>query len=99
MGNWTQTGWQPFYAEAGGFATQGGEAASGNSTHITAYPGASLDFLFYGRRLRRPICLPSVPHAGTHCRVSYLVVRRGKLFLRCVHRREHHVLLIRACTR
>ncbi|OJT13680.1 hypothetical protein TRAPUB_9779 [Trametes pubescens] len=48
VGNWTQTGWQPYYPNVGGFSTQGGEAASGSSTHITTFPNASLDFQFYG---------------------------------------------------
>lgn len=48
MGNWTQTGWQPYYPDVGGFSAQGGEAASGSSMHITTFPNASLDFQFYG---------------------------------------------------
>ncbi|EIW59930.1 uncharacterized protein TRAVEDRAFT_47227 [Trametes versicolor FP-101664 SS1] len=48
VGNWTQTGWQPYYSGVGGFSTEGGEAASGSSMHITTFPNASLDFQFYG---------------------------------------------------
>ncbi|KAH9858676.1 hypothetical protein C2E23DRAFT_799596 [Lenzites betulinus] len=48
LGDQTQNGWQPFYDAAGGFSVRGGEAALGNSKHITAFPNASLDFEFYG---------------------------------------------------
>ncbi|KAI0778676.1 hypothetical protein BD413DRAFT_114678 [Trametes elegans] len=48
VGDWTSTGWQPWFSDSGGFSQQGGESGSGNSLHITAYSGASLDFQFFG---------------------------------------------------
>ncbi|KAJ8494523.1 hypothetical protein ONZ51_g2287 [Trametes cubensis] len=45
---WTSTGWQPWFADSGGFISTGGEDGTGSSQHITAFPGASLDFQFYG---------------------------------------------------
>ncbi|KAI0643936.1 hypothetical protein C8Q79DRAFT_1012482 [Trametes meyenii] len=51
IGDWTSTGWQPFYTGAGGFTSRGGEPAFGNSTHITAFPGAGFSFEFYGTAL------------------------------------------------
>lgn len=48
LGNWTQTGWQPWYSGSGGFCSSGGNEALGQSLHITSLPGASLEFEFYG---------------------------------------------------
>ncbi|KAI0704498.1 hypothetical protein C8T65DRAFT_653728 [Cerioporus squamosus] len=49
IGDFTANGWQPFYAGSpGGFTTRGGEAALGDSMHITAFLNATLDFQFYG---------------------------------------------------
>ncbi|TBU42207.1 hypothetical protein BD309DRAFT_991860 [Dichomitus squalens] len=47
VGNWTSTGWQPWYSDKG-FNTAGGELGTGQSLHITGFPNASLDFTFYG---------------------------------------------------
>ena len=58
IGNFTAYGWQPFYSGSpGGFTTSGGEAALGESVHITAFPNATFDFQFYGEQ---PISLPSL---------------------------------------
>ncbi|KAI0652357.1 hypothetical protein C8Q79DRAFT_1005564 [Trametes meyenii] len=48
VGDWTSTGWQPWFSDSGGFITSGGEYGSGTSMHITAYSGAQLNFQFYG---------------------------------------------------
>ncbi|KAI0375495.1 hypothetical protein BV20DRAFT_933598 [Pilatotrama ljubarskyi] len=48
VGDWTSTGWQPWFSDSGGFNNAGGEDGTGTSLHITAFPGASLDFQFYG---------------------------------------------------
>ncbi|RDX49131.1 hypothetical protein OH76DRAFT_1404033 [Lentinus brumalis] len=49
IGDFTANGWQPFYTGSpGGFTTRGGEAALGDSMHITAFPNATLDFQFFG---------------------------------------------------
>ncbi|KAI0361086.1 hypothetical protein OH77DRAFT_393081 [Trametes cingulata] len=48
VGDWTSTGWQPWFSDSGGFNSAGGEDGTGTSLHITAFPGASLDFQFYG---------------------------------------------------
>ncbi|OSC97395.1 hypothetical protein PYCCODRAFT_1398940 [Trametes coccinea BRFM310] len=49
LGDQTADGWQPFYSGSpGGFTTRGGEAALGDSMHITAFPNATFDFEFYG---------------------------------------------------
>ncbi|KAI9066863.1 hypothetical protein FKP32DRAFT_1589243 [Trametes sanguinea] len=49
IGDWTANGWQPYYSGTPtGFTTQGGESASGESMHITAYPNAAFDFQFFG---------------------------------------------------
>ncbi|KAH9897910.1 hypothetical protein C8Q73DRAFT_744045 [Cubamyces lactineus] len=45
---WTSTGWQPWFSDSGGFISSGGVDGTGTSQHITAFPGASLDFQFYG---------------------------------------------------
>ncbi|KAI0334447.1 hypothetical protein GY45DRAFT_1242562 [Cubamyces sp. BRFM 1775] len=45
---WTGTGWQPWFSNSGGFISSGGQDGTGTSQHITAFPGASLDFQFYG---------------------------------------------------
>ena len=54
-GDWTATGWQPWYSDEG-FNTGGGNLGSGQSLHITNFPNASLDFTFYGN-----FCLLSLP--------------------------------------
>ncbi|KAI9060436.1 hypothetical protein FKP32DRAFT_1613472 [Trametes sanguinea] len=49
LGDLTADGWQPFYSGSpGGFTTRGGEAALGDSMHITAFPNATFDFEFFG---------------------------------------------------
>ncbi len=53
IGDFTANGWQPFYTGSpGGFTTRGGEAALGDSMHITAFPNATLDFQFFGELTR-----------------------------------------------
>ncbi|KAL6304916.1 hypothetical protein BKA93DRAFT_848112 [Sparassis latifolia] len=48
IGDWTHTGWQPWYSESGGWNTAGGNYATGTSLHITSFPGASVELQFYG---------------------------------------------------
>ncbi|CCM03671.1 uncharacterized protein FIBRA_05815 [Fibroporia radiculosa] len=50
--NQTLTSWQPYYAASGGFCTDGGNDASGPSSHLTSLYGASLGFEFYGSALQ-----------------------------------------------
>ncbi|KAH9920207.1 uncharacterized protein BXZ73DRAFT_52286 [Epithele typhae] len=42
------TGWQAWYSAFPGGAPQHGQSPAGQSEHITALPGASFDFKFYG---------------------------------------------------
>ncbi|KAI0673625.1 hypothetical protein C8Q78DRAFT_1076611 [Trametes maxima] len=48
VGDWTSTGWQPWFSGSGGFIQSGGEYGSGTSMHLTAFSGAQLNFQFYG---------------------------------------------------
>ncbi|EMD40727.1 hypothetical protein CERSUDRAFT_111306, partial [Gelatoporia subvermispora B] len=45
--NFTQNGWLPWYTTSH-FATSGGEAATGDSYHITSLAGASVSLAFQG---------------------------------------------------
>ncbi|KAH9858295.1 hypothetical protein C2E23DRAFT_865199 [Lenzites betulinus] len=48
VGDWTQTGWQPWFSDSGGFNSAGGNDGVGTSYHVTAFAGARLDLQFYG---------------------------------------------------
>ncbi|KAL1951215.1 hypothetical protein VTO73DRAFT_364 [Trametes versicolor] len=48
VGDRTSTGWQPWFSGSGGFNTAGGNDGVGASYHVTAFPGARFDLLFYG---------------------------------------------------
>ncbi|OJT08456.1 hypothetical protein TRAPUB_639 [Trametes pubescens] len=48
VGDWTNTGWQPWYSGSGGFNSAGGNDGVGMSYHVTAFPGARFDLLFHG---------------------------------------------------
>ncbi|KAH9935603.1 uncharacterized protein B0H18DRAFT_976475 [Fomitopsis serialis] len=48
LGNRTLIGWEPSWSGSGGFPTAYANSASGQSLHITALDGASLNFQFYG---------------------------------------------------
>ncbi|KAI0830807.1 hypothetical protein BC628DRAFT_1416306 [Trametes gibbosa] len=48
VGSWTQTGWQPWFSDSGGFNSAGGNDGVGASYHVTAFSGARLDLQFYG---------------------------------------------------
>ena len=56
IGDWTSTGWQPWFSDEG-FSKSGGEFGTGDTLHITAFPNASLDFIFYGRCARSDLLL------------------------------------------
>lgn len=48
-GDWTSTGWQPWFSDIG-FMPGDKQAldGTGSSLHITAFPGAALSLQFYG---------------------------------------------------